>query len=94
MKEVNSSDLACRHCRFYQPKGRRGGSCQQLGVSVDSHWKACMLATLPFENNLAKLETVLMTLEDIVHLETAFYLSNKSFDTNYRQTDPSFKKLL
>ena len=92
MTEVNSSDLACRHCRFYQHLGRRGGSCQKLGVSVDSHWEACMLAILPFEDNLAKLETALMTLEDILHLETAFYLSGKSLKSSSPQGNSTLNK--
>jgi hypothetical protein len=64
MKEINFSTSACRFCRFYTPEGRRGGSCQILGVTVQSSWKACSLASPPFETTLKKLE-------DIFHLETA-----------------------
>ncbi len=38
----------CRHCRFYQPEGRRGGACSQLGVPVQSGWNACSLSEQPF----------------------------------------------
>lgn len=38
----------CQHCRFYQPEGRRGGGCEQLGVIVQSSWIACGLAEPPF----------------------------------------------
>jgi hypothetical protein len=39
---------SCRYCRYYQSQGRRGGTCQQLSVPVDAHWKACTLAARPF----------------------------------------------
>ncbi len=38
----------CQYCRFYQPEGRRGGGCAQLGVMVQSGWSACALAESPF----------------------------------------------
>jgi hypothetical protein len=41
----------CRACRYYQPEGRRGGSCQQLGVPVQANWTACPLAALAFSPN-------------------------------------------
>ena len=63
MKEINFSTSACRYCRFYKPEGRRGGSCQMLGVPVESSWKACTFASHPFETTLKKLE-------NIFHLET------------------------
>ena len=62
MKEINFATSACRYCRFYKPEGRRGGSCQMLGVPVESSWKACTFATPPFDTTLKKLE-------DIFHLE-------------------------
>lgn len=39
---------ACRYCRFYSPVGRRGGTCQVLGVSVQADWKGCHLSMLQF----------------------------------------------
>lgn len=48
MKSVKDAISACRHCRFYQIEGRRGGDCQQLGVPVQGSWKACSLAAQPF----------------------------------------------
>jgi hypothetical protein len=85
MEETNILNWSCRHCRYYQPEGRRGGSCQQLGVSVDSKWKACTLASFPFENVFSDLETTLTTLEEIVHLETALSFSYKSYKNNFNQ---------
>ena len=67
MKRVDFLSSSCRHCRFYRPEGRRGGVCQKLSVPVDSNWKACTLADSPFTNSLK-------SLEEIVHLETAFSL--------------------
>lgn len=58
MKKINFSTSACRYCRFYEPEGRRGGSCQMLGVPVKSSWKACLFAAPPFENTLEKLENI------------------------------------
>lgn len=34
---------SCRHCRHYVHEGRRGGQCEQLNVSVQSDWDACVL---------------------------------------------------
>lgn len=48
MKSVKDAISACRHCRFYHSEGRRGGSCQQLGVPVQGSWKSCSLAVQPF----------------------------------------------
>ena len=58
----NCFTSSCRYCRHYQPEGRRGGKCGQLGVSVESSWKACSLASHPFTDNWNNLE-------DIVNLE-------------------------
>ena len=58
MNEIDTSTSVCRFCRFYEPEGRRGGSCQKLGVSVQSSWQACSLAASPFETTLTKLETI------------------------------------
>lgn len=48
MKTANFLTSSCRYCRYFQTEGRRGGMCQQLGVPVESNWKACVLATHPF----------------------------------------------
>lgn len=58
MNEMNLSTSSCRYCRFYKPEGRRGGSCQRLGVPVQSSWKACTFASHPFETTLKKLEDI------------------------------------
>ena len=48
MQRVNQPISACRYCRFYQIEGRRGGSCQRLGVPVQGSWQVCALAVSPF----------------------------------------------
>ena len=68
MNEINFSTSACRYCGFYKPEGRRGGSCQRLGVPVQGSWKACTYAAHPFETTLKKLE-------DIFQLPTSVELS-------------------
>lgn len=92
MKETNFLDLNCRHCRYYQPEGRRGGSCLKLGVSVLSNWKACLLACSPFTSTLKNLDTTfvslgktLVNLEEIVHLETSLSLPCENQDGIHAQ---------
>lgn len=68
MKTANFLTSSCRHCRYYQSQGRRGGMCQQLGVPVQSHWKACVLAVHPFNSTWENLEKV-------VHLEHSLALN-------------------
>jgi hypothetical protein len=70
MKKINSSTSACRFCRFYEPEGRRGGSCQMLGVPVESSWEACNFASPPFETALEKLENILQ-LETSIALDSS-----------------------
>ena len=68
MKKANILTSACRYCRYYQPEGRRGGTCQQLGVPVRASWKACTLAMPPFTSTWENLE-------EIVFLENSLSLS-------------------
>ncbi|MBE9200156.1 MULTISPECIES: hypothetical protein [unclassified Nodularia (in: cyanobacteria)] len=56
MKPIKFLTSACRYCRHYQPEGRRGGMCQQLGASVQAGWKACSLALPPFAPSWETLE--------------------------------------
>ena len=71
IEEIDISISVCRYCRFYQPEGRRGGSCQKLGVPVESKWKACTLASSPFRSTATKLE-------EIFQLKTAVRLVNNT----------------
>ncbi len=56
MKPIKFLASACRYCRHYQPEGRRGGTCQQLGAPVQGTWKACSLALPPFAPSWETLE--------------------------------------
>ena len=47
---------ACRSCRHFTPEGRRGGTCQQLGVPVQASWKACALAVPVFSTSWDQLQ--------------------------------------
>ncbi|MGA7933783.1 MAG: hypothetical protein WCA35_09570 [Kovacikia sp.] len=60
MKTTRTSISACRSCRYYVPEGRRGGSCQQLNVAVQSAWKACSLAIPPFVPAWDNLEEIIV----------------------------------
>ena len=51
MKPFPPPISACRYCQFYKPLGRRGGSCEMLGVSVQGGWKGCHLGVLQFAAN-------------------------------------------
>ncbi len=68
MKTANFLTSSCRYCRYYQSEGRRGGMCQQLGVPVESQWKACVLAAHPFTSTWE-------TLEEVVRLEHSLALN-------------------
>ncbi len=48
MNEADLAKLGCRHCRYYQPEGRRGGYCQLFGGAVRGIWSACSLGVPPF----------------------------------------------
>ncbi|EHC08391.1 hypothetical protein [Fischerella thermalis] len=58
MKNIKYLTSACKYCRYYQPEGRRGGMCQQLGAPVQASWKACSLALPPFAPSWERLEDV------------------------------------
>jgi hypothetical protein len=49
MKSLEGNISSCRHCSFYRSEGRRGGSCQKLGVPVQGSWSVCPLAVSPFK---------------------------------------------
>lgn len=75
MKPPNNCNSACRHCQFYNPEGRRGGLCSQLGVPVQAEWKSCHLATPAFN-------TEWQPLPQIALLEKSFSLGCATPQTN------------
>ncbi|MEM7726500.1 MAG: hypothetical protein AAF208_09025 [Cyanobacteria bacterium P01_A01_bin.45] len=56
MKGIKYLISSCRYCRNYNSQGRRGGLCNQLGVTVKGNWKACSLAIPPFAPSWESLE--------------------------------------
>jgi hypothetical protein len=65
MKSLEDNISSCRHCHFYQTEGRRGGSCQKLGVPVQGSWSVCPLAIHPFQSSWQSLSEV-MTWQGVV----------------------------
>lgn len=76
MKKTIFLTSACRFCRNYKPEGRRGGSCELLGVPVDSNWEACNLASPPFESTFKNIEGLLQLEASL--LETSISLNNST----------------
>ena len=68
----------CRCCRYYQPEGRRGGTCQQLCVPVQGDWKACSLAAPPFATTWEHLGKNVAILENSLALDCA--VDNEQLD--------------
>ncbi|MGI0485096.1 hypothetical protein ACN4EK_06640 [Pantanalinema rosaneae CENA516] len=60
MTAPDSAITSCRHCQFYSPEGRRGGSCHKLNVTVHGRWKACSLAIPPFAPSWESLEGIML----------------------------------
>ncbi|MBD2180161.1 hypothetical protein H6S82_27370 [Planktothrix sp. FACHB-1355] len=48
MKTLTTPVSVCKYCQYYKPLGRRGGSCEMLGVSVQGGWKGCHLGIPQF----------------------------------------------
>ena len=57
MKTLNPPVSACKYCKYYNPIGRRGGSCEMLGVSVQGAWKGCHIGTPLFVAQSESCET-------------------------------------
>ena len=58
MRTANFLTSSCRHCRYYQSEGRRGGTCRVLGVPVQAGWSSCSLSARPFNSVWEDLETI------------------------------------
>lgn len=68
MQKFNCSISSCRLCRSYEPQGRRGGLCSQLGVPVKPSWKPCSLAISPFPDSWENLESILQNKKPLQNL--------------------------
>lgn len=67
MAPLKNSSSCCRHCRHYQPEGRRGGHCQQLGVQVQGSWDACSLACLAFTSSWSNVKKIMVGQQPSPH---------------------------
>jgi len=76
MKTPNVLTSACRSCRYFQPEGRRGGLCQQLGAPVRGSWKACSLALPPFAPSWETLEGIIIWSEESLKLQDALVVTS------------------
>lgn len=70
MKSSVLSVSACRHCRYYEPEGRRGGQCKILGGLVQSSWKSCNLAIPAFAPSWENLEDIMLWQKESLRQET------------------------
>lgn len=89
-----SSCGSCRYCRYFTPEGRRGGSCEQLGVPVQSKWKACMLALPPFAPSWETLEQSIAWQPETVMVQKELALTTawSSYDLADKDVQhPSYK---
>ncbi len=86
MKSINSCTSACRFCRFYQPEGRRGGMCQQLGVLVQAGWKSCNFASPVFTSNWEPISEI-ARLEKSFSLGCATPKANLKAESELRSTE-------
>lgn len=75
------STSTCRLCRYYQPVGRRGGTCQLLSVPVRGSWKACSLAIQPFTTSWA--------LEELLQDEKLIFEKTFSVDCSRSDSQPN-----
>jgi hypothetical protein len=59
----------CRYCQHYLPEGRRGGTCQQLNVEVESQWQACGLSAPPFSPSWDHLRDIMLWQEKALKMQ-------------------------
>lgn len=85
MNPSNFPTSACRVCRFYQPEGRRGGMCQQLGVPVSASWKACSLALPPFAPSWESLEAIWQKDKIMLKESLSVHSASSSASPNYAE---------
>ena len=85
MRPNNYSTSACRYCRFYNPEGRRGGTCSQLNVLVKAHWKSCQFACPVFNRDW-------QTIPEIAILEKSFTLGCATPSSNLKIEEKGVKE--
>nr|WP_290223289.1 hypothetical protein [Trichocoleus desertorum] len=93
MRTINLETSACRHCRYYTPEGRRGGSCQQLNVPVRGAWKACSLAIPPFAPSWENSEEIMNWSESTLILGDVISLDCSPISFSERKDDLAVRSL-
>lgn len=66
MKRPKILPSNCKNCRAYKPEGRRGGFCQLFQVPVQSQWKSCSCAILPFKFSGENKEPELHEIHEVI----------------------------
>jgi hypothetical protein len=94
MGTFNTPVSNCRHCQFYQIEGRRGGLCQQLGVSVQSTWTSCALAIPVFSTDWNKTEKVLLAKEVDTDLSDKPVSVESHSNSVFKVTDESHRPIV
>lgn len=94
MRTISLETLACRHCRYYTPEGRRGGSCQQLNVPVRGAWKACSLAIPPFAPSWENSEEIINWSENALILGDVISLDCSSVNFSEKKDDLAVRSLI
>ncbi|BAW96136.1 hypothetical protein NIES970_10590 [[Synechococcus] sp. NIES-970] len=67
MKPPSCSTSTCKHCRYFQAEGRRGGICKRFETFAAGDWTSCDFA-LPIFGEEWEAAT------DLIHLEKSFSL--------------------
>ncbi|MEQ9548164.1 MAG: hypothetical protein RIM23_00875 [Coleofasciculus sp. G3-WIS-01] len=89
MKTFKCSTSACQFCRYYQLEGRRGGTCQQLGVPVKANWKACSLALPPFAPSWESFEQIWLDDQHMLREELAVTCSRSQLQPTHQVKVPA-----
>lgn len=91
MSKFTTNVSACRHCRFYQGEGRRGGQCKQLGAPVQAGWSACPLAAPLFAAEWEACQSVVAAGQHLLEpvLEPAYEVASAAAFENLPLADLS-----
>ena len=65
MKDSTLSKSFCQYCRHYTAEGRRGGTCEQLGVPVQGQWTACGLMLPSLRTEPERIEITALDSKEI-----------------------------
>lgn len=98
MKSLNCLTSACRYCRYYKLQGRRGGTCEILGGSVQGSWTACRLAVPAFAPSWEALEEMMLLADskpESQNVRTICVLENSEIKPTEQITNtPNHRKTL